>query len=74
MIPVFIGFVLSFILIGQAWIEHHRIGGFLTKIDRGSLWLNLLLLMFVALIPFATSLVSEYFYSNTAVALYACAR
>ncbi len=71
LIPTAIGFVVSFLLIGQTWIEHHRIGELLCGIDRGLLWWDLLLLMFVASIPFATSLVSSHYASITAVCLYA---
>lgn len=71
LIPTAIGFVVSFLLVGQTWIEHHRIGGLLSGIDRGLLWWNLLLLMFVAIMPFATSLVSSYNTSLIAVCLYA---
>lgn len=71
LIPSLIGFLWSFVLIGQTWIEHHRIGRFLVRTDRGLLWWDLALLMFVVLMPFTTSLVSEHFASGTAVSLYA---
>ena len=71
LIPTAIGFVVSFLLVGQTWIEHHRIGELLSGIDRGLLWWDLLLLLFVASIPFATSLVSSHYASKTAVSLYA---
>lgn len=73
LLPSLIGFLWSFILIGQTWIEHHRMGRHLAATDRGLLWWDLALLMFVVLMPFTTSLVSEHFASGTAVALYAAA-
>ena len=73
LLPSAIGFLWSFVLIGQTWIEHHRMGRFLAGTDRGLLWWDLALLMFVALMPFTTSLVSEHFASGTAVGLYAAA-
>ena len=73
MLPVLIGFVLSFVLIGQTWIEHHRIGRFLAGTDRALLWWDLFLLFFVALTPFTTALISEYFASPTAMVVYAAA-
>lgn len=70
MFPTAIGFVSSFILIGQTWIEHHRIGKLLIGVNRGILWRNLGLLFFVAIMPFTTALVSEYFTSPTAISVY----
>jgi uncharacterized membrane protein len=69
-LPAALGFLGSFLLIGQTWIEHHRIGQVLVGADRGLLWWDLALLMFVAVMPFTTALVSEYFDSPLAVALY----
>jgi uncharacterized membrane protein len=71
MTPNFISFFFSFFLIGQTWIEHHRICSFLGTYNSGMLWRNLLLLFFVAFLPFATALMSEYYYSRMATGLYA---
>jgi uncharacterized membrane protein len=57
--PRFVAFILSFFIIGEAWTEHHRVGGLLRGFDYGLLWWNLLLLFFVVLMPFVTGLVSE---------------
>jgi len=72
MAPKFVGFLVSFFLIGQTWIEHHRICSFLGKYNTGLLWRNLWLLLFVAFLPFATALMSEYYFSRVAICLYAC--
>jgi uncharacterized membrane protein len=71
MIPLFVGFVISFFLIGQTWVEHHMIGRLLRGFDRGLLWRNLGLLLFVAAMPFASALMSEYFGSRLATTFYA---
>jgi uncharacterized membrane protein len=71
LLPRFVGFVISFFLIGQTWVEHHRIGRLLQGFDRGLLWKNLSLLFFVAFMPFATALHSEYFASRVAITVYA---
>jgi len=57
--PRFVAFILSFFIIGEAWTEHHRVGGLLHGFDYGLLWWNLLLLFFIVLMPFVTGLVSE---------------
>jgi uncharacterized membrane protein len=71
LLPQFIGFLISFFLIGQTWIEHHRIGRLLTGFDLGTLWWNLLMLFFVAFMPFATAVLSEHIASRIAGTLYA---
>ena len=71
MTPKIVGFLISFFLIGQTWIEHHRICNFLGDYNSGMLWRNLWLLLFVAFLPFATALMSEYYFSRVAICIYA---
>lgn len=71
LIPIFVGFFISFFLIGQTWIEHHKMGRELQTFDLGLLWKNLLLLFFVAFMPFATVLLSEHFTTRLATVVYA---
>ena len=47
MTPKIVGFLISFFLIGQTWIEHHRICSYLGTYNSGMLWRNLWLLLFV---------------------------
>ena len=70
LIPKVLGFVYSFFIIGMLWIEHHRIFRFIGNFDFGLIWRNLLVLLFIAFIPFPTALFSEYFFSQTAFVLY----
>lgn len=58
--PKFFAYILSFLVIGVFWMGHHRRYRFIRSYDRRLLFLNLLLLMVVAFIPFPTSLLSEY--------------
>jgi uncharacterized membrane protein len=69
-LPMVTGFFISFFLIGQTWIEHHRLCLFIEGYNSGLLWRNLLLLLFVAFLPFSTAIMSEYFYLRLAVYLY----
>ncbi|MEV8521415.1 TMEM175 family protein [Dyella marensis] len=67
------GFALSFLVIGMLWMAHHRVFGMLNDYSPKLMWPNLLLLMTVAFMPFATALMSsnplarvpELFYSGT---------
>lgn len=58
--PHFIHYVLSFLLLGLFWIAHHRQFQFVVRLDKLSIWINILILLFICLIPFSASLVSEY--------------
>jgi uncharacterized membrane protein len=60
LIPKFIGFFVSFMLIGLYWTIHHRMFGFVTSYDRKILVLNLVFLFFIAFMPFSTGFYSEY--------------
>jgi uncharacterized membrane protein len=60
LIPKFIGFIISFLLIGQYWIVHHRMFGFVINFSDKLIWLNLLFLLAIVLMPFSTGFYSEY--------------
>ncbi len=70
-LPLMVGFLVSFLLIGQTWIEHHRMSLLIERLDQGLLWWNILLLLCVAFLPFATAIMSEYYYLNIAICFYA---
>lgn len=59
--PKFIGFIVSFFIIGLYWTIHHSIFGYLIRYTHRLLWLNLLFLFWIVLMPFSTSFFSEYF-------------
>ena len=59
-------------MIGIVWVNHHVLVRSIIKVDRMLLFLNLVLLLFVVLIPFATAIVADYFSRhdwNTQVAM-----
>ncbi len=58
--PHYAAYVTSFITIGIIWINHHAMLGRLRAVDHAILGLNLLLLLSVAVLPFATSLMAAY--------------
>ncbi|HMJ48763.1 MAG TPA: TMEM175 family protein [Ferruginibacter sp.] len=60
LIPKFIGFLISFVLIGLYWTVHHRLFGFVVNFNQKLLWLNLFYLMGIVLMPFSTGFYSEY--------------
>ena len=70
--PAFLAYLISFFMIGIVWVNHHVLVRSIIKVDRTLLFLNLVLLLFVVLIPFATAIVADYFSRhdwNTQVAM-----
>ena len=59
-LPDFIGFIISFVVIGQFWTSHHRLFGYVKDFSPGLLWLNLLMLFWIVLMPFSTFLNMQY--------------
>jgi uncharacterized membrane protein len=53
-------FGVSFLTIGIIWVNHHALVDRIVHADRGLLFLNLFLLMWVSLIPWPTALVAEH--------------
>src|SRR4051794_16269100 len=47
LIPKFIGFFVSFFVIGIYWVAHHRMFGFVVNYNQRLLWLNLFFLLAV---------------------------
>jgi uncharacterized membrane protein len=58
--PSFVAYLISFLTIGIIWVNHHGLLQNVARADRTLLFLNLLLLLFVVLIPFATATMAEY--------------
>ncbi len=58
--PTYAAYVTSFITIGIIWVNHHAMIGRLREADHSILMLNLLLLLSIGVLPFATSLMASY--------------
>ena len=69
-LPRIIAYVISFFIIGVYWISHHNSMAPIQKVDRGFLWLNILLLLCVSFIPFPTSLLGRYPYKALPIMIY----
>ena len=66
--PSYLAYVTSFVTIGIIWMNHHHTCSLIGHTDRTFLFLNILLLMTVAFLPFPTSLVAEHLRGNGAEA------
>ena len=58
--PSLVAYVTSFATIGIMWLNHHRLFTHIKRTDTGLLLLNLLLLLFIVLVPVPTALLAEY--------------
>lgn len=67
----YLGYFLSFAVIGLVWMGHHRTYRYIGRYDSVLLLLNLLLLMVVAFIPFPTGLIGDYYGNRVALVFYA---
>jgi uncharacterized membrane protein len=57
--PSYLANAVTFLFIGQVWANHHVMFDHIGRADRVVLLLNTLLLMVVAFLPFATSVLAE---------------
>ena len=75
--PSYLAYAVTFLFIGQVWANHHVMFDHITAANRVVLLLNTLLLMVVAFLPFATSVLAGALRSGhgerTAVVFYAIA-
>jgi uncharacterized membrane protein len=58
--PSYLGYLTSFLTIGVMWINHHHVFSLITRSDRTLLFLNTLLLMMIAFVPFPTAVLAQF--------------
>ena len=68
--PNYLSYLLSFFIIGNYWLSHHRLFRAIVRYDDRLVLLSLVFLFFVALIPFSTKLVALYPVNRMAVIVY----
>jgi uncharacterized membrane protein len=59
--PSYLTYVITFMLIGQVWANHHVMFDHIRNADRLVLFLNTVLLMDIAFLPFAASVLAKAF-------------
>jgi len=55
-----IAYVTSFLLLALFWTINHRQSGCLIKTNNIHIWINILMLIFICLVPYTTSLKSDF--------------
>jgi len=68
--PVFISYVLSYVMIGIYWNNHHHLFHAVERVNGRILWRNLHLLFWLAQVPFATGWMGENHFAPAPSALY----
>jgi uncharacterized membrane protein len=58
--PAYLAYVTSFATIGIIWMNHHHTVSLMGRVDRTMLFVNNLLLLTIAVLPFPTKLVGDY--------------
>src|SRR5947209_18145330 len=70
LLPYFITYAFSFLMIGIFWTNHHHMFHMLEKTDETLLLLNLLFLFWMSLIPISTAMMGANLTVSDSVALY----
>ncbi|HUD31069.1 MAG TPA: TMEM175 family protein [Novosphingobium sp.] len=55
LVPSFLAFLLSFLVIGRFWLSHHQIFARVTHFDVRMVWSNMLYLLAIVFMPFTTA-------------------
>lgn len=70
LLPNYIGFIISFLVIGRFWTGHHRLMAMIDAAEPALVRANLLLLMAIAFMPFPTAVLSDYSLLRVAIGFY----
>jgi uncharacterized membrane protein len=64
--PSYAAYAISFMTIGIMWANHHTVMQQIGRVDRTFLLISVVLLMFVAFVPYPTRLVAEFIRTDDA--------
>jgi uncharacterized membrane protein len=67
----YFAFVVSFVVVASFWVGHWRKFSFIRRTNSRLVWLNIVFLMAVCSVPFASSVLQEHGNLRTAIILYA---
>lgn len=70
LLPYFISYAFSFMMIGIFWSNHHTMFHLLEKSDNHLVWMNFVFLFLLSLIPFATSILGANPFLPISAAIY----
>jgi uncharacterized membrane protein len=58
--PSYLAYAVSFLTIGIMWVNHHHVFGLIGRVDRLALFLNTVVLLLVAFVPFPTAVLADF--------------
>ena len=70
LLPIFLTYVLSFVLLGIYWNNHHHLRHATKHVTGGVMWANLHLLFWLSLLPFVTGWMGENHFAPLPTAAY----
>jgi uncharacterized membrane protein len=70
LLPIFLTYVLSFVLVGIYWNNHHHMLHATERVNGAVLWANLHLLFWLSLVPFVTGWMGENGFAALPTAVY----
>ena len=62
--PRYLGYFVSFAFIGGVWVAHSTVSHFIKAVDATLMRLNLVLLLFVSLLPFTTGILATHLFAS----------
>jgi TMEM175 potassium channel family protein len=65
--PDFLAYVISFSTLGAFWVAHHRIFRWILYVNRPLIWINISFLMVIGLVPFSTTLLTQYIHNQNSI-------
>ena len=68
--PTLLSYFMSFLTLGIYWTAHSLQFSYINKCDRNLSWISIFYLMFIALLPFTTSFLSEHIHYKFSILLY----
>jgi uncharacterized membrane protein len=68
--PKFLSYFVTFLMLGFMWFMHHIQFSYIKRSDSLLVWANIVFLMFIALLPFSTSLLGEYMGEQLPILIY----
>jgi uncharacterized membrane protein len=65
--PEFLAYIVSFSTLGAFWVAHHRVFRWILYVNRPLIWINISFLMVIGLVPFSTTLLTQYMHSQNSI-------
>jgi uncharacterized membrane protein len=69
--PIFLSYILSFLIVAIYWVNHHRMFHECKRVDNMVLWSTIFWLFCISLVPFATAYMNQSQFASFPTAVYA---